>query len=78
MFAAFVGAAPMLGLVFFILFSCTLLGLVQKCKINLTKSYAKRRQTIMHDQISIDNEYANTSTLFKSESSTVIISPFGD
>ncbi|CAF3335161.1 unnamed protein product [Rotaria socialis] len=78
LFAALIGAAPMLGLVFFILFSCTLLGLVQKCKINLTKSYAKRRETIMHDQILIDNEDVNTSTLFKPESNTVIISPFDD
>jgi len=74
--AAFVGAAPMLGLVFFILFSCTLLGLVQRCKISLTKSYANRRRYTSHDQSSIENENRNPAVSFKSMSNIVIISPF--
>jgi hypothetical protein len=74
--AAFVGAAPMLALVFFILFSCTLLGLVQRCKISLTKSYANRRRYTSHDQSSIENENRNSAVLFKSISNIVIVSPF--
>jgi hypothetical protein len=76
--AAFVGAAPMLGIVFFILFSCTLLGLVQRCKISLTKSYANRKRYISDDQTSIENEFANSGILFKPISNMVIISPFDD
>lgn len=78
MIAAFVGAAPMLGLVFFILFSCTLLGLVQRCKINLTKSYANRRKSIIRDRLSIDLEDLDSSILFKPATDNVIISPFDD
>lgn len=74
--AAFVGAAPMLGLVFFILFSCTLLGLVQRCKISLSKSYANKRRYTNNDQSSIENEQINPNVLFKSPSSLVIVSPF--
>ncbi|CAF0754628.1 unnamed protein product [Rotaria sp. Silwood1] len=76
--AAFVGAAPMLGIVFFILFSCTLLGLVQRCKISLTKSYANRRKTITNDQLFTENENINPLTLFTSTSNTLIVSPFDD
>jgi hypothetical protein len=75
-FAAFVGAAPMLGIVFLILFSCTLLGLVQRCKISLTKSYTNRRRYTSNDRSSIDNQ--NTGILFKPVTSLVIISPFDD
>jgi hypothetical protein len=75
-FAAFVGAAPMLGIVFLILFSCTLLGLVQRCKISLTKSYTNRRRYTSKDRSSIDNQ--NTGILFKPVTSLVIISPFDD
>lgn len=74
--AAFVGAAPMLGIVFLILFSCTLLGLVQRCKINLTKSYANRRKNTMQDRLSIENEKQNRTILFQPITSTIIISPF--
>ena len=74
--AAFVGAAPMLGLVFFILFSCTLLGLVQRCKINLAKSYAKRRRLRNNQQTSIEEENAVMDTLLQPPAGTVIISPF--
>jgi hypothetical protein len=77
-FAAFVGAAPMLGIVFFILFSCTLLGLVQRCKINLAKSYAKRKRYTIHEQSSIINENPNNGNLFQHVSSTIIVSPFDD
>lgn len=75
-FAAFVGAAPMLGLVFFILFSCTLLGLVQRCKINLTRSYANKRRYTTNDRSSIENDPVNPDVLFKSASNLIIISPF--
>lgn len=77
-FAAFVGAAPMLGMVLFILFSCTLLGLVQRCKINLAKSYAKKRRLRAHEQTSIDEENFATDILLKPPAGTVIISPFDD
>jgi hypothetical protein len=77
--AAFVGAAPMLGIVFFILFSCTLLGLVQRCKISLTRTYAdRRRRTMTRDQSSMENETSKSTTPFRSKSSMVIISPFDD
>lgn len=76
--AAFVGAAPMLGMVFFILFSCTLLGLVQRCKINLTKSYAKRRRLRQTEQASIDGGNLAMDALLKPPTGTVIISPFDD
>jgi hypothetical protein len=76
--AAFVGAAPMLGLVFFILFSCTLLGLVQRCKINLSKSYAKRRRCISYDQSSIIIENSNNGISFQHAASVIIVSPFDD
>lgn len=76
--AAFVGAAPMLGLVFFILLSCTLLGLVQRCKISLSKSYATRRRETSNDPSSIENENAKTGVFFKPGASVVIISPFDD
>ncbi|CAF2318684.1 unnamed protein product [Rotaria sp. Silwood2] len=78
--AALVGAAPMLGIVFFILFSCTLLGLVQRCKISLTKSYANRRKIITHDQLFTENENLNLNplTLLASTSNTLIVSPFDD
>ncbi|CAF3588864.1 unnamed protein product [Adineta steineri] len=76
--AAFVGAAPMLGLVFFILFSCTLLGLVQRCKISLSKSYGNRRKNTMLDRSSIENEDDNTIALFNPKSNMVIVSPFDD
>lgn len=76
--AAFVGAAPMLGMVFFILFSCTLLGLVQRCKINLVKSYAKRRRLRNLEQVSIDEGNHPTDMLLKPPTGTVIISPFDD
>ena len=74
--AAFVGAAPMLGMVFFILFSCTLLGLVQRCKINLAKSYAKRRRLRILEQASIDEGNLAMDMLLKPPTGTVIISPF--
>lgn len=83
-FAAFVGAAPMLGMVFFILFSCTLLGLVQRCKINLSRSYANRRRQTINQRSSLENEdddsynNNNNGVLFKSPSSIVIVSPFDD
>lgn len=82
--AAFVGAAPMLGMVFFILFSCTLLGLVQRCKINLSRSYANRRRQTINQRSSLENEdddsynNNNNGVLFKSPSSIVIVSPFDD
>lgn len=76
--AAFVGAAPMLGVVFFILFSCTLIGLVQRCKISLTKSYANRRKMTNTDRSSIDNEDDVATVLFKPMSDAVIVSPFDD
>jgi hypothetical protein len=77
-FAAFVGAAPMLGIVFFILFSCTLLGLVQRCKINLKRSYAKRRRYTSYDQSSIHNLNSNNGNLFQNPLTNIIISPFDD
>ncbi|CAF1137863.1 unnamed protein product [Adineta ricciae] len=76
--AACVGAAPMLGIVFFILFSCTLLGLVQRCKISLAKSYAHRRKTTSYDRSSMDNEDDLVAVLFKPVSNAVIVSPFDD
>jgi hypothetical protein len=76
--AAFVGAAPMLGIVFFILFSCTLLGLVQRCKISLTKSYANRRKTTANERLSIEDDHQNSQLFFKSPSSLIIVSPFDD
>lgn len=76
--AAFVGAAPMLGIVFFILFSCTLLGLVQRCKISLSKSHANRRKTEANDSCLIENENLHSSILFNPISNTIIISPFDD
>ena len=77
-FAAIVGAAPMLGVVFLILVSCTLLGIVQRCKINLTKTYANRKRYISNDHSSLDNGNPNSNVLFKPQSSTIIISPFDD
>jgi hypothetical protein len=74
--AAFVGAAPMLGIVFVILFSCTLLGLVQRCKISLTKTYANRRKSAIKDRLSIADENRTSTILFKPLSNLVIISPF--
>jgi len=74
--AAFVGAAPMLGIVFLILFSCTLLGLVQRCKISLTKSHASRRRYTNNTRSSIENRNQNLDVLLESESNIVIISPF--
>jgi hypothetical protein len=74
--AAFVGAAPMLGIVFFILFSCTLLGLVQRCKISLTKSYANRRKNTTNDRSSLEHDDQNSAVLFNPMSHIVIISPF--
>jgi hypothetical protein len=76
--AAFVGAAPMLGIVFFILFSCTLLGLVQRCKISLTKSYANRKRPISNERLSMDvnDDDQNSQRLFKSPSDIIIVSPF--
>jgi hypothetical protein len=76
--AAFVGAAPMLGIVFFILFSCTLLGLVQRCKISLTKSYANRRKNTTIDRSCFEKNDENSSVLFNPMSNIVIISPFDD
>ena len=76
--AAFVGAAPMLGLVFFILFSCTILGLVQRCKISLTKTYANRRKEMLRDRLSLEHGNINSRVFFKPMSSLVIISPFDD
>ncbi|CAF1131502.1 unnamed protein product [Rotaria sordida] len=78
MLAAFVGAAPMLGIVFLILFSCTLLGLVQRCKISLTKSYANRRKNLTNDQLLTENENLNPLILFTPTLNTLIISPFDD
>lgn len=77
-FAAFVGAAPMLGIVFLILFSCTLLGLVQRCKINLAKNYANRRRNLEQNRFSFDDENPLSFVAFKPGSSLVIISPFDD
>ena len=74
--AAFVGAAPMLGIVFIILFSCTLLGLVQRCKINLTKTYANRRRKPR--QTSPESDTRHSTVTFKPISSLVIVSPFDD
>ena len=64
----------MLGIVFVILFSCTLLGLVQRCKINLTKTYANRRRKAR--QASMENDRPRSTVLFNPVSTLVIISPF--
>lgn len=78
--AAFVGAAPMLGIVFFILFSCTLLGLVQRCKISLSKSFANRKKAGSLDRTSLDNdeELAAAALFNPVDSTAVIVSPFDD
>ena len=68
----------MLAIVFLILFSCTLLGLVQRCKINLAKNNANRRRNIELNRFSLDVGHPLSSVAFKPVSSIVIISPFDD
>lgn len=77
--AAFVGAAPMLGVVFLILFSCTLLGLVQRCKISIAKSYEnRRRRYTAQERTSLTEGENPASTDLKAAAKNLIISPFDE